>query len=173
MSSAPFWLRNSGGCAATDPVVDVTGVKAAASYAEPRVGEQPPQIGAADRLLVAADELGDVERRQQAVRQFAQSCVPHLVAVSSPSFPSGHSTMSTAAFLTLAMLVASLEMKRRSKALAYALAGAVMVGVGFSRVYLGVHWPSDVLAGWCLGSAWALAGWLALRAMGGQTRGNG
>ena len=79
--------------------------------------------------------------------------------------------MSTAAFLTLAMLVASLEVKRRSKALAYVLAALVIVGVGFSRVYLGVHWPSDVLAGWCLGSAWALLGWLALRAMGGQTRG--
>lgn len=99
--------------------------------------------------------------------------VPHDVYVYSGSFPSGHSTMSTAAFLTLAMLIASLEMKRRSKALAYALAAAVVVGVGFSRVYLGVHWPSDVLAGWCLGSAWALVGWLALRAMGGQTRGAG
>jgi len=97
--------------------------------------------------------------------------VPHDVYVYSGSFPSGHSTMSTAAFLTLAMLVASLEVKRRSKALAYVLAALVIVGVGFSRVYLGVHWPSDVLAGWCLGSAWALVGWLALRAMGGQTRG--
>jgi len=97
--------------------------------------------------------------------------VPHDVYVYSGSFPSGHSTMSTAAFLTLAMLVASLEMKRRTKALAYVLAALVIVGVGFSRVYLGVHWPSDVLAGWCLGSAWALVGWLALRAMGGQTRG--
>ena len=72
MSSAPFWLRDSGGCAATDPVVDVARVKAAASDAEARVVEQPAQVGAADRLLVAADELGDVERRQQAVRQFAQ-----------------------------------------------------------------------------------------------------
>jgi undecaprenyl-diphosphatase len=97
--------------------------------------------------------------------------VPHEAYVYSASFPSGHSTMSTAAFLTLAMLVASLESKRRSKALAYGLAAFVVVGVGFSRVYLGVHWPSDVLAGWCLGAAWALAGWLALRAMGGQTRG--
>jgi undecaprenyl-diphosphatase len=97
--------------------------------------------------------------------------VPHDVYVYSGSFPSGHSTMSTAAFLTLAMLVASLEMKRRSKALAYVLAAMVVVGVGFSRVYLGVHWPSDVLAGWCLGSAWALVGWLALRTLGGQTRG--
>jgi len=97
--------------------------------------------------------------------------VPHEAYVYSGSFPSGHSTMSTAAFLTLAMLVASLEPRRRTKALAYGLAGSVVVGVGFSRVYLGVHWPTDVLAGWCLGSAWALVGWLALRAMGGQTRG--
>ena len=99
--------------------------------------------------------------------------VPHDVYVYSGSFPSGHSTMSTAAFLTLAMLIASLEMKRRSKALAYTLAALVVVGVGFSRVYLGVHWPSDVLAGWCLGAGWALVGWLALRLLGGQTRGAG
>lgn len=99
--------------------------------------------------------------------------VPHEAYVYSASFPSGHSTMSAAAFLTLAMLVASLEPRRRSKALAYALAALVIVGVGVSRVYLGVHWPSDVLAGWCLGAAWALAGWVALRALGGQARGAG
>lgn len=99
--------------------------------------------------------------------------VPHDVFVYTGSFPSGHSTMSTAAFLALAMLIASLELKRRSKALAYVLAALVIVGVGFSRVYLGVHWPSDVLAGWCLGSAWALLGWLALRLLGGQVRGAG
>lgn len=99
--------------------------------------------------------------------------VPHEVFVYSGSFPSGHSTMSTAAFLTLAMLIASLEMKRRSKALALTLAVLIVVGVGFSRVYLGVHWPSDVLAGWCLGAGWALVGWLALRLLGGQTRGAG
>lgn len=99
--------------------------------------------------------------------------VPHEVYVYTGSFPSGHSTMSTAAFLTLAMLIASLEVKRRSKALAMTLAALIVVGVGFSRVYLGVHWPSDVLAGWCLGAGWALVGWLALRLLGGQTRGAG
>ncbi|TAJ69709.1 MAG: phosphatase PAP2 family protein [Phenylobacterium sp.] len=97
--------------------------------------------------------------------------VPHEAYVYSASFPSGHSTMSTAAFLTLAMLVASLEARRRSKGLAYVMAGLVVVGVGFSRVYLGVHWPTDVLAGWFLGATWALLGWIALRALNAPTRG--
>lgn len=97
--------------------------------------------------------------------------VPHGVYVYSGSFPSGHSTLAAACSLTLAMLVASLETRRRTKALAYGLAAAVLVGVGFSRVYLGVHWPSDVLAGWCLGAVWALAAWVALRALGGPVKG--
>ncbi len=97
--------------------------------------------------------------------------VPHGVSVYSASFPSGHSTMAAATYLTLAMLVASLETRRRSKAMVYSVAGLVLLGVGFSRVYLGVHWPTDVLAGWCLGAVWALAGWITLRAMsGGLTR---
>lgn len=97
--------------------------------------------------------------------------VPHEAYVFSASFPSGHSTLSAATYLTLAMLVASLETRRRSKALAYGIAAMVLVSVGFSRIYLGVHWPSDVLAGWCLGATWALAAWIALRLMGGQARG--
>lgn len=97
--------------------------------------------------------------------------VPHGSFVYTGSFPSGHSTLSAAVYLTLAMLVASLETRRRTKALAYSLAAALVVAVGFSRVYLGVHWPSDVLAGWCLGSMWALAAWIALRAAGVQARG--
>jgi len=97
--------------------------------------------------------------------------VPHGAYVYSGSFPSGHSTLAAATYLTLAMLVASLESRRRSKALAYGLAVLVLFAVGFSRVYLGVHWPSDVLAGWCLGATWALAAWIALRALHAPTRG--
>jgi undecaprenyl-diphosphatase len=97
--------------------------------------------------------------------------VPHGAYVYTGSFPSGHSTLSTATWLTLAMLIASLAARRRSKALAYGLAGLIVAAVGVSRIYLGVHWPTDVLAGWCLGSIWALAAWLALRASGGKVRG--
>jgi undecaprenyl-diphosphatase len=88
--------------------------------------------------------------------------VPHGVDVYSASFPSGHSMLSAATYLTLAALIASLETKRRSKVLVFGLALILMAAIGFSRVYMGVHWPSDVLAGWCAGAAWALAAWLAL-----------
>jgi undecaprenyl-diphosphatase len=97
--------------------------------------------------------------------------VPHEVAVYSGSFPSGHSTLSAACYLTIAMLVASLETRRRTKALVYGLAGAILLGVGVSRVYLGVHFPSDVLAGWVLGATWALLGWIVLRSWGAPVKG--
>ena len=88
--------------------------------------------------------------------------VPHGSYVYSASFPSGHSTLAAATFLTLATVIASLEPRRATKALTYVVAIALTVMVGFSRVYLGVHWPSDVLAGWSLGAAWALLGWIVL-----------
>ncbi|MEO8115145.1 MAG: phosphatase PAP2 family protein [Phenylobacterium sp.] len=91
--------------------------------------------------------------------------VPHGSYVYSGSFPSGHSMLSAAIYLTLAMLISSLEPRQTTKALAFVVAALLMLAVGFSRVYLGVHWPSDVLAGWCAGAAWALAAWLALLAL--------
>ncbi len=94
--------------------------------------------------------------------------VPHGSYAYSASFPSGHSTLSAAVYLTLAMLISSLEPNRGTKSLVFVVAGLLVVGIGFSRVYLAVHWPSDVLAGWCLGAAWALAAWIVLLRVGGR-----
>lgn len=90
------------------------------------------------------------------------SLVTHGSHAYSQSFPSGHSVMAAATFFTLATVLASLESKKRTKALIYGLAITFVVSVGISRVYLGVHWPTDVLGGWALGASWALAAWLVL-----------
>lgn len=76
------------------------------------------------------------------------------------SFPSGHAMLSAVVFLTLGVLAARFADRRRVKILAVSAAVLVSLLVGASRVYLGVHWASDVLAGWCMGGAWAMACWL-------------
>jgi undecaprenyl-diphosphatase len=85
--------------------------------------------------------------------------VPHHVSVATASFPSGHAMLSAVAYLTLGALLARLEQPLGVKAYVLALAIFTSVAVGVSRVYLGVHWPSDVLAGWVVGAVWASAWW--------------
>lgn len=87
--------------------------------------------------------------------------VPHGSFVYTSSFPSGHAAMSAVTFLTLAALLARDEPVRPLRAYLLAVAALLTLAVGFSRVYLGVHYPSDVLAGWIFGATWGGACWLA------------
>jgi undecaprenyl-diphosphatase len=83
----------------------------------------------------------------------------HLVEVTSTSFPSGHSMASSIFYLTMGVLLARTAQRRREKA--YFVGSALLITflIGFSRVYLGVHYPTDVLAGWSAGMAWAMVCW--------------
>ena len=89
--------------------------------------------------------------------------VPHLAVVSNASFPSGHAMISAAIYLTIGAMLAETQPLRRTRFFLMSFAGFIVLMVGCSRIYLGVHWPSDVLAGWCLGSVWALVAFGANR----------
>ena len=94
---------------------------------------------------------------------------PHGAPVYTASFPSGHATGAAATYLTLGALLARFQAHRRLKIYLLTLAVILTLLIGLSRLYLGVHWPSDVLAGWTLGACWALLCWLVARQL--QRRG--
>ncbi|MDP1028151.1 phosphatase PAP2 family protein [Sphingomonas sp. KR1UV-12] len=112
-------------------------------------------------LLATASGGYAVDLVKQFVGRARPTLVDHLVPVSSASFPSGHAASSAVVYLTLAALAAQVVRQRRARRYLFAAAVFLTGAVGSSRVYLGVHWPSDVLAGWSFGTLWALGWWWA------------
>lgn len=86
--------------------------------------------------------------------------VAHLVNVSSPSFPSGHALLSAVIYLMCGALLAREYPQPALQRYFMTVALILTLLIGLSRIYLGVHWPSDVLAGWCIGALWAWGCWL-------------
>ena len=106
---------------------------------------------------------------KELIRRPRPQVVPHLAQAFSASFPSGHSMLSAVVYLTLGTLLARFTTSRALRLYYLSVAFFLMLLVGTSRVFLGVHYPTDVLAGWLAGVAWALGVGLVVRAL--QRRG--
>ncbi len=108
-------------------------------------------------LLVASASLAGLSSsmmKQLTSRARPDLVEPGMVEVTN-SFPSGHAFLSAAILLTLAGLIARTAKTDARRIVIMSVAVLIVFLVGISRIYLGVHWPSDVAAGWCLGVAWA------------------
>jgi undecaprenyl-diphosphatase len=119
-------------------------------------------------LLVAGSTVGGALLNTALKALFARprpTVVPHLAEAYAPSFPSGHAMVSAIVYLTLGALLAQLTESRRLKAYVLGVALLLSFLVGLTRVFLGVHYLTDVLGGWMAGLAWALLTALLVRAM--------
>ncbi|MFA3791116.1 phosphatase PAP2 family protein [Aliiglaciecola sp. SL4] len=117
--------------------------------------ENKPKIAA---LLVLAITSGMIVSfsLKYGITRPRPDLVPHGSYVYTSSFPSGHAMLSALVYFTLAGMLSHLPVRRRVKSYFYMIAILFTFSIGVSRVYLGVHWPTDVLAGWLMGIGWAL-----------------
>jgi undecaprenyl-diphosphatase len=115
-------------------------------------------------LVVALTTLSGELLNQALKNAFSRprpSIVPHLRAVFTTSFPSGHAMESAIVYLTLGAILMRVAESRLTKAYIMGIATLLTILVGVSRVYLGVHYPTDVIGGWIIGFVWASICWLA------------
>jgi undecaprenyl-diphosphatase len=114
-----------------------------------RRGAVQVAIASAGAWLLTVVTKGIIERQRPTI-------VAHLVEISGTSYPSGHSLSAAALYLTFALVAVGHMRAATSRVVVIVSALTLVSMVGFSRVYLGVHYPSDVIAGVALGIAWAL-----------------
>lgn len=118
-------------------------------------------LSATSIVLASASGGWAVDLIKQHVLRARPDLVPHLVPVSGYSFPSGHAASSAVVYLTLAAIAGQVTPDRAVRRYVLIVAILLVGAIGCSRVYLGVHWPSDVLVGWSFGTLWALGWWTA------------
>ncbi len=116
-------------------------------------------------LVATLGALGASSLLKKSIDRDRPDLVPHRTVIYTASFPSGHSMLSASTYLTLGALLAATQRRKRIKIFILLFCTFITLLVGISRVYLGVHWPSDVVAGWTAGAAWALVCWLLARGL--------
>lgn len=116
-------------------------------------------------LLIAATTGGLFMMRlmKLVVNRPRPDLVPHLSYVNSSSFPSGHAMLSAVVYLTVGVFLGLLVDNHRIRIFFVSVALLLTLLVGISRVYLGVHYPTDVLGGWIAGVMWAAFCWIIAR----------
>jgi undecaprenyl-diphosphatase len=155
----PWWLRE----AALD-VTSLGGIAVLSLFAVATVGFLLIQRKRLSALLLTLGLVGGVTLSEGLKALFERERPPaayQAVETLNASFPSGHALMSTVFYLSVAVMLARAFPTKRLKTYVLGV-GMTLAGlVGLTRVYLGAHWATDVLAGWCVGAAWAMALWLA------------
>ncbi|WJI61906.1 phosphatase PAP2 family protein [Mesorhizobium sp. C416B] len=155
----PVWfgemVRDFTALGSTGVLVFVTAAGIGYMYAQGMVKE-----GVYLLLVVASGRVTDILLKYFVARP-RPAIVPHIVTETTTSFPSSHAMMSAVVYLSIAVIVIS-DTNARKFAKVYFLSVAILLTsvIGASRVYLGVHWPSDVLAGWSVGVFWVTACWI-------------
>ena len=155
----PWWLRE----AALD-ITSLGGIAVLSLFAVATVGFLLIQKKRLSALLLTLGLVGGVTLSEGLKALFERERPPaayQAVETLNASFPSGHALMSTVFYLSVAVMLARAFPTKRLKTYVLGV-GMTLAGlVGLTRVYLGAHWATDVLAGWCVGAAWAMALWLA------------
>ena len=117
----------------------------------------------AEAWLILGAVLGGIALNNLLKFAFARArpdFVSPAARVFTKSFPSGHATFSAITYLTIGALLAQTHPSFTIRLYFMSLAAFLTVLIGLSRIYLGVHFPTDVLGGWCIGAAWAMGCWV-------------
>lgn len=159
----PWWLHE----AATD-ITSLGGVAVLTLFALIAVVFLLIQKKRLSALLLVVGLAGGVALSEGLKAVFERERPPvayQAVETLNASFPSGHALLSTVFYLSLGVMLTRAFPQRRLKAFVLGAALVIAMLIGLTRVYLGAHWASDVLAGWSVGAAWAMALWLAAYAV--------
>ncbi|MBA4805179.1 MAG: phosphatase PAP2 family protein [Brevundimonas sp.] len=154
----PWWLQE----AAAD-LTSLGGISVLTLFAAIALGFLLIQRKRLSAALLVVGLVGGVALSEGLKALFERQRPPaafQAVETLNASFPSGHALLSTVFYLTLGVMLTRAMPRRRLKAFVLGAAMTVAGLVGATRVYLGAHWATDVIAGWCAGAAWAMSLWL-------------